>query len=332
MDHIVNECPKVHLVVSKVKYIEKYIEKRTKFMADYIRAGMRGDKRPSRYTNMMEAAKKIQLKVWEGEIQVNKTLLHMASTTAEMPEFVEHPAMLFVDKRKSRYQTIEIDSTRKNKSSLSADRDKNGVTLPSIDLEADSSTHKGKGNTSELKAKRSSTQLGSKLAIKNNKNKNKIYDDIDRIRSFTHYFSHNNFEKLYPQNVDRRKTGLFDYFEQSDTAKATLKRFANILKERVRAKKEALAVANKEKDKDNKDKEKGGDPNDGKRKSIFSKIIKGNVSPLRSRFYKESRASFLGGSGSPKSKKDNSKPDFNESSTIKLKDSRKNSISSVQSD
>jgi len=313
-DHIVRDCPKVHISIPKGKYIEKYITKRTKFMNDYIRFGTRTSKKIDRYATMSEAARNIQIKVWEGELQVAKTLGRMVSSQQEMPELIEHPAAALIADQRKVERLVSCNQVEGSHgvfapsfvqsgtgfgfnhsgtggfvhSGTGGTGDKKGSqNLPSIDL--DSVAPIGFGGQGELKPEiarrkhRSSAIVTSKIMTKKEKKQNVVYDDIDRIRSFTNYFPHNNFEILCPQNQNRRKTGHFDYFEQSDTAKATLKKFVTILREKVRVRREMAA----------KEKELG------KRKSIFSKLLGGNNSPLRSRFYKESKNPGFGDS-SPK--------------------------------
>jgi len=321
-DHVVKDCPKVHVSIPRTKYIEKYLTKRTKFMNDYIRFGTRSNKSVDRNARMIEAAKQIQIKVWEGELQMHKTMVRMTSTQAELPELVEHPtAVLLADQQRKVDKLVSSNQIEASHGAFAhsntggfahsntggfAHSNTGGFAhsgtggtmggrlshnLPSIDLESVAPI--GFGGQGEFKSehvrrkKRSTLVVNSKVmpSTKKEKKQNIIYDDIDRIRSFTFYFPHNNFEILYPPKEPRRKTGHFDYFEQSDTAKATLKKFITILREKVRIRREAEAAKAKEY---------------GKRKSIFSKLLGGNNSPLRSRFYKESKAPSFGGE-SPKS-------------------------------
>jgi len=249
-------------------------------MNNYIRLGARSSRQFYNYSKMAVAARKIQVKVWEGDLILDKGLNRLISGDAESPEYTqptEHPSILFA-RNKTKIVTgsprlAEVKLTRK---SVSVEPRKDNI---SIDIEvhvAESAVHDLANLSRKYDFKKKSVSIvssskhfiPSKPSLKKSK-KHTFFDDIDRIHNFVHYFSHNNFDIQFPALERRRKTAYFDYFSQTDTTKATLKRFVAILRERVRARKEL---------------EKDRDLNSPERSSVLSRFTKLS-SPTRSRFF-----------------------------------------------
>jgi len=304
VDHLVKKCPKVHVVIPKTAFIESYIDHRNKFMTNYIRLGARSNRIIHSYSHLSDAAKDIQIKIFEGELTLDKTLNHMYSNNSpESPDISEHPPSIAFKRHISRImgespRLGEVRLTRKSVSVGPNKRDHNSIdievhvaetALPDI-INITRSQKKKKSVSTVLTSKKS--YVPQKPILRKQKN-HTLYDDIDRIHNFTYYFPYHNFEIQYPTTTIRRKKDYFDYFSHSSTTKATLKRFVAILREKVRARKEA-----------ERDKDKDESPLRGSLLTRFTKLS----TPTRSKFYK-GKSMFGGGSADSPRNSDRSKGD-----------------------
>ena len=248
-------------------------------MNNYIRLGARSARQVYSYSKMAVAARRIQVRVWEGELVLDKSLNRLVSGP-ESPEYTqptEHPSILFArNKSKIITGSPRVGEVKLTRKSVSVEPRKDNI---SIDIEvhvAESAVNDLANLSRKLDFKKKSVSIvsnskhyiPSKPSQKKSK-KHTFFDDIDRIHNFVHYFPHNNFEIQFPTLERRRKTAYFDYFSHTDTTKATLKRFVAILRERVRLRKEL------ERDRDLSSPERSPAP------SRFSK----QSSPTRSRFF-----------------------------------------------
>jgi len=315
-EHTVNNCPKVHIVVDKEQHIKKYLEKKDKFMNGVIRLGKRFNRRFNKYQVIEEAARIIQQKISEGNLGTNletdrprtyrivtnnELTVYTSDFNSELLTVRKNPKAPRTSVQNDQLLTVRSGSGEKVRSSRlsimsnggggESDVFPSGELVPSIG-KVRRKSKKSLGMLSIISGDNSivfGTKKWKKLTF--------LYDDIDRIANYRYYFPHNNFEKMYPQVELRRKTKMFDYFSQSETGKAVLKKFISNLRERVRARKEGLFA---EKDQFAKDKEALLKESFKGRHSIYKQILKGSgggpagANPRRSLFYKERNSVVLG--------------------------------------
>lgn len=74
-EHIVKNCPIIHYVVNREKSIQLYRAKKKQFFKSFHRNMRPSNREPNRFQNMMEAANKIQEKIWQGHIAIDKMLM-----------------------------------------------------------------------------------------------------------------------------------------------------------------------------------------------------------------------------------------------------------------
>jgi len=249
---MVKDCPKVHLVINKEQYINRYIQKRTKFMTDYIRTRGRANRDVDRYSVIASAAQKIKVKIWEGEVLMDKVSQYLASSNLESPGLNEHhsPYMNRKNKHKRKIPVTTPGKQLEKLRSISMEakrRSSRRSIVLSVDLGLSDGEvaeekkgwipEKRSSIFSHLAQKRTSITVDQEENVLG-KGEDILYDDVDRIQSYTNYFPHNNFEAICPSLRVKKEEAMFDYFSQSDTAKATMKKFISILKEKVRIRRE----------------------------------------------------------------------------------------------
>jgi len=245
-------------------------------MRDYIRSGQRGNRATNRYHTMQSAAKQIQIKIWEGELVGEDRLTYIRlpsnSDCLEMNEYFSGQATVRKQRMIPSFEQNDQLQAMRSVSGEPRDRSCRSSRNGELDVVRRKSqpkkTFKQSAPTIFLSSERVSNKKGRK---------NEIFDDIDRIVEFVFYFAYNNFSMQHPSVKKNKKTGVFDYFSQSETNKTLLKKFVQILKEKVKARKEAEA---KEKETPCCDKDINKH-----RPSVFKQYKL--PSPRRSQFYQE---------------------------------------------
>mmetsp|Transcript_12944 Transcript_12944/g.11072 ORF Transcript_12944/g.11072 Transcript_12944/m.11072 type:complete len:146 (-) Transcript_12944:1217-1654(-) len=72
--HLVKNCEVIHYVVNKEKCLTSYRTRKTHFQKSFVRRRNRGTKAVNRLETMMQSANKIQEKIFQGKIEIEKFL------------------------------------------------------------------------------------------------------------------------------------------------------------------------------------------------------------------------------------------------------------------
>jgi len=299
-DHLVNNCPKVHYVVEKEPLLRKYLEKKDSFMNGFIRLGKRFNRRFNKYQIIEEAARIIQQRISEGNLGTDRRGSYRIVTNNELTVYTsEYNSELLTIRKNPKTQacndqllTVRSGSGGRGKESrlsimshLAGEQGESEVLPSEVLPSLGKFKRRSKKSIGVISGDSSIVMMGTKKW----KKLTFLYDDIDRIANFRYYFPHNNFEKLHPPTQERRKTGVFDYFSQSETSKVMLKKFIGILRERVRARKEG-SLESPFKEKDSLSLSSASREVGKTRHSIFKQNLKAGTpaaNPRRSLFYKE---------------------------------------------
>jgi len=246
-DHWITECPKVHVTIQKEKFINAYIDFKSKFQAGFIRSGRRTNQNKPSLEKLDRAAKKIHKRIKEGaypEYKVRETpaqeILEQLKSLASMNSGVPKISIQGVDDTESN-KDFPIDNLLEM-----AKKPGNSGGENSIQIQVDPKNQKRfsviftpltsplKEPAKQLVKKRTSMQQEKNTVLEN---------DIDTVANLPHYFPHNNFSYLFPKFSYGARASLFDFRGQADSSKSTMKKFVNILRNRVNVRKDQLESA-----------------------------------------------------------------------------------------
>jgi len=223
-------------------------------MSGYIRSGNRNVNNLLARQSIEKAAKRIQKKIKDGFYTdpkaripdvVDKTLMEHLQKQLSNQSQVPKINVQGVDENGQTQDLTEIPKLEFNENLLQIaginGKNSEGDSQFQIQYEI---PNQNKNNPpkrfslffTQMPMKHSKNYYRRKTTAKNDL----LENDIDTIQNYTQYFPHNNFSSIFPKHFMHAKTTLFDFGNEAGTVKATLKKFANIMRYRMSVKKEMM--------------------------------------------------------------------------------------------
>jgi len=254
------------VTIQKEKWNKAYIEFKKKFMVEYIRSGRRTNGNKPSPQALDKASKKIIKRIKEGAFpeykirespapEILEQLKSLGSMNAGVPK-INVQGIIEEQEDNKDFPVLQLNENVLpfNFGAFTGlgKKDTAGSDNSSIQIQVDPKNQKRFSviftplNAPKLTSPSkdpSKTFHKKKTSVLEREKNTPLENDIDTVANMLHYFPHNNFSSIFPKYAFVPRMSLFDFNAQSNTSKSTLKKFVNILRNRVNDRKDQLEAA-----------------------------------------------------------------------------------------